>query len=427
MRRLAIVGTAAAVGVTAIAVAVGTGGGATGPPEPSPYSAYPALEDAARPAKPALARFASCERFLAHVRGRALAQTGPWGLGNVRPVPMPSAPVAEDSPVASSPLRAAAPAAGVDFSDTNVQEAGVDEPDLVETDGRTVFAIAAGGVEAVDVTAGAPRRIGETTVKGVSPTGLLLMGDRLVVIGDASGGAVPLPATSRIADMTVPAWGPPVTVVVALDVSDPAAPREVSRVRADGGLVAARGADGTVRLVVSGTAAPRIPQTSPAADTAPARRAAQRANRSAVRNAPAGAWLPRVTVRDTATGVTVRRGIPCGAVSRPTQNAGLGTITVLTIGVGQGLTLTDTDTILTDGEVVYASPGATPRRAARPRSTSSTRPTRRRPPTARAAWWPATRSTSSPSRSTRATCGWPPPRSRSGGSPTTRPSPARAG
>ncbi|MGD9573806.1 MAG: beta-propeller domain-containing protein, partial [Thermoleophilia bacterium] len=93
-------------------------------------------------------------------------------------------------------------------------------------------------------------------------------------------------------------------------------------------------------------------------DTTAARRAARRANRRAVTTAPAAAWLPRVTVRDAASGRTVRRGVPCGAVSRPTQNAGLGTITVLTVGVGAGLSLTDTDTILTDGEVVYASPSA---------------------------------------------------------------------
>ena len=47
---------------------------------------------------------------------------------------------------------AAAPPQGVDYSGTNVQEEGVDEPDLVKTDGKTLFALANGNLDAVDVT-----------------------------------------------------------------------------------------------------------------------------------------------------------------------------------------------------------------------------------------------------------------------------------
>ena len=47
--------------------------------------------------------------------------------------------------------RAAAPKQGVDFSGTNVQEEGVDEPDIVKTDGNTLFAVANGKLRAVDV------------------------------------------------------------------------------------------------------------------------------------------------------------------------------------------------------------------------------------------------------------------------------------
>ena len=45
------------------------------------------------------------------------------------------------------------PAAGEDSSTTNVQEAGVDEPDTVKTDGTTIFALARGTLHAIDARA----------------------------------------------------------------------------------------------------------------------------------------------------------------------------------------------------------------------------------------------------------------------------------
>ena len=57
-------------------------------------------------------------------------------------------PQAPSRPFPDVPLRREAPAggegaAGQDTSQTNVQEAGVDEPDTVKTDGSTIFALAA--------------------------------------------------------------------------------------------------------------------------------------------------------------------------------------------------------------------------------------------------------------------------------------------
>ena len=42
------------------------------------------------------------------------------------------------------------PVEGVDYSGTNVQEAGVDEADIIKTDGRRIFAMAAGRLIVVD-------------------------------------------------------------------------------------------------------------------------------------------------------------------------------------------------------------------------------------------------------------------------------------
>ena len=230
----------------------------------------------------------------------------------------------------------------MDFSDTNVQEAGVDEPDIVKTNGRTIFAVGAGGVQIADVTAAGPRRIAALQLDGVSPSGLLLVGDRLLVIGE-TGGAVAVDApVARALTIAPGPFGEPKTVLVQVDVSDPARPQVLARMSVEGRLVAARRTGGTVRAVVAST-------PTPLAEASPAR----------ARAAGAGAWLPRLTLRDARAAKPVRRAaVGCRAVSRPKTFSGLGLVTVLTVGAEGPLTLLDSDAILTDGDLVYASPTA---------------------------------------------------------------------
>src|SRR5688572_3262987 len=112
------VGVAGIVAALAVLVAGATSGGAAGQAE-------------------RLRTFAGCPAFLDHVRARALPLVGPWGLGGGGfAVAMPSAARAGDLGGATG--------AGVEFSGTNVQEEGVDEPDLTKTDGRTLFVAANG-------------------------------------------------------------------------------------------------------------------------------------------------------------------------------------------------------------------------------------------------------------------------------------------
>src|SRR5438552_15978613 len=74
-----------------------------------------------------LVAFGSCPALLGYVKGQAARFVTPYGLG--RPVGIAVAPRAAPN--------AGAPQQGVDYSGTNVQEAGVDEPDVVKTNGVT--------------------------------------------------------------------------------------------------------------------------------------------------------------------------------------------------------------------------------------------------------------------------------------------------
>ena len=188
------------IGALAALAALGGAAAAGGAAAPSPVKPTPGLD-----------RFDSCREFLGHVRRHAMDVVGSSGLG-AGPVMFR---VPEGDTVAAPSL--ASPAAGIDFSGTNVQEAGVDEPDIVKTDGRTIFSLANGRLQAVDVTGATPRALPGLELRDMYASGLMLVGDRLIVLGDGGGGGGGI-VFARAADVVAPEAWTPSTVVVQLDV-----------------------------------------------------------------------------------------------------------------------------------------------------------------------------------------------------------------
>lgn len=335
-----------------------------------------------------LTTFASCEALAGHMRSQAQRIVGPYGLppAPAGAEPAPAARLAGPEVVQALPAAAAedaapapvppAPEAGRDFSGTNLQEAGVDEPDLVKTDGRTLYALTDGVLRAVDLTGARPRVLGSLDLREIGATGLLLFDGRLLVLGTSWTGGMPrpLPAGPRTAaddpvavdaatSLPAPA-GPPRTAILEIDVSDPGAMAVAGDVRADGHLVTARRTGTGLRLVLANAPAPAATLSGGAPDAGPA--ASERANRAALAATRPADWLPRIAVRRRADGTVVRRVITgCRGVARPATFSGLGMVSVVTIALDRGLTVTDSDAVLTDAQSVYASPDslyiATPR------------------------------------------------------------------
>ena len=103
-----------------------------------------------------LVPFRSCGDLLGYVKSQAAPLVGPWGFGGALSA-KGGLPPGVTAPVAGSTSAGTTPTAGVDYSGTNVQEQGVDEPDLVKTNGTTLFAVAGNQLNAVDVTGKRPR------------------------------------------------------------------------------------------------------------------------------------------------------------------------------------------------------------------------------------------------------------------------------
>jgi uncharacterized secreted protein with C-terminal beta-propeller domain len=248
--------------------------------------------------------FSSCQSLV----GYATRHVPPPMPREIVPGPLP-APMPAESPTA-----APAPASGDDSSQTNVQEAGVDEPDIVKTDGKVLWSIENGRLHAVDARAETPRLLSTLELTESYGTTMLLRKDRALLLGSGPKGA---------------RW-------TEVDVSDPANPAILRTEDVDGYIVDARLTGRSVRIVVS---------SYPMAVTLPGE----------IRAQPAG-WLPSRTIKNVRTGGVLEKRVRCGAVRKPSAWSGAGVLTVYTVDLTRGLPAIDADAIFTSGDTVYASP-----------------------------------------------------------------------
>ena len=109
--------------------------------------------------------------------------------------------------------------AGVDYSTTNVQEAGVDEPDIVKTDGNLIYAISNSTLYVVDVT-GEPTITDRLRLENGWGE-ILLAGDRVIVVSTQYGGGIPdIGFAERGIAAPVDYYSSPVSVLTEIDDSD---------------------------------------------------------------------------------------------------------------------------------------------------------------------------------------------------------------
>ena len=200
-------------------------------------AAEPAREGAATKAG-RLVAFGSCPDLLRYSKAQATRFVGPYGLGG-RPG------IVNDA--AARAREASPPKQGVDFSGTNVQEEGVDEPDMVKTDGNTLYALANGKLNAVDVSGAKPRLLDTLSLDPGRSHELLLHGNRLLVLSRGGYWAEPMPA---MASRMMP-YAPAQSALAEIDVSNPKALRLVRTLTLDGAYVAARLVGGSVRIVAT--------------------------------------------------------------------------------------------------------------------------------------------------------------------------------
>ena len=211
-------------------------------------------------------------------------------------------------------------------SGTNVQEPGIDEPDVVKTDGTTMFTAVDGSLRAIDMSTPTPTLLSSLPLEGDGAQ-ILEHDGRLLVITrqfevtpqTANGGA---PRSAIVA-------APGGTVLTEVDARDPANMHVVRTMRADGAFVDARQKDAVARVVLS--AEPTVRPVGPV--KMPAYRLAYGSRK----------------------GGHAHSLVACAGVLHPAAYDGTGLLTVLTIDLDRGLPPIDSDAVMTSGEVVYGS------------------------------------------------------------------------
>ena len=285
--------------------------------------------------------FGDCDALLTYMQTEASQRVTAWGLGGGGIYygdgrVMEEEMAATDAAGADVPSSAPASQGGVqgeDFSGTNVQEVGVDEGDIVETDGEYVYVANSDGLRIVSVTDA------EVVAEPELPEGghqMLLDGERLVVVSSSWGGA-------------------PDTIVSLFDVADPTGPALLRRTHLEGGVVATRSVDGVARLVITTSFDQRLAFVQPNQFGLDEESALER-NKEIISESTVEDWLPRWFDEDSDGGFgPMSQVLPCEAVAAPADFAGLGLTWIGSIDMSGDGTPIGSAGIVSTGDTVYAS------------------------------------------------------------------------
>jgi uncharacterized secreted protein with C-terminal beta-propeller domain len=323
-------------------------------PSPSPHETGDPTHGRASAA--ALMRFSSCRALTDTVRAEALSEVTPFGLpgmnqGYGRAIGGPVF-AAEDSvgmaagagttggglaapaPAAAKVAeRAAAPAAAPGFSGTNNQEAGVDEPDIVKTNGDLLLVLRRNKqlLEAVDVSGTSPRLLSHLPVSLPSVASLLLSGHTAVVLGQRTEG-------QRA-----------VTTAEVYDVTDAASMKHLRTFRVTGQLLDARFVHGRIMLVTQ--SAPALRWVYPGGPRTESESLQQ--NEAIIRDADAHQWLPSVRVTPQLRTYEAQ----CDATYHPVKASGISTTSIVTLDPAQDAPTANL-TVVGGSNIMYASQSA---------------------------------------------------------------------
>lgn len=160
----------------------------------------------------------------------------------------PSAPDGKgDMPVAQPE---AAPSLGGDYSTTNVQVAGVDEADVVKTDGQTIFQLRSRDLKISDISTGVPKNVASINFdEGFGATEFYLYDGKLILIGTQQ---MFYPMYEGFAPdiMPMPRMTPK-THIHFYDVRNPEAPKLVRTFEGDGSYMTSRLSEGNLYMVLN--------------------------------------------------------------------------------------------------------------------------------------------------------------------------------
>jgi uncharacterized secreted protein with C-terminal beta-propeller domain len=234
-----------------------------------------------------------------------------------------------------------------EHSSTNVQEAGVDEPDIVKTDGNRIVAVAQGRVHLVGLDGGKMtlrKTLPDTMVRHV-----FLSGERVLVF------------SGQTIQSSEPGlrWAGQQAALSMYDISSLSNPKLIATLTVDGDVLDARLVGTQVRVATAWS--PDVDAPSPV--YAPDGGVSQESKdelRAAVAKTNVDDWIPSYTLRDGA-GEQVGKGrlVECANLARPETFSGLDTVAVSSFDMGSALQSRKTVGVIAGGQQIYATDTST--------------------------------------------------------------------
>ena len=156
---------------------------------------------------------------------------------------MDGAAMVKNEEAVAAPTAAQTTGAGSpDYSGTNVQVAGVDEGDIIKTDGQFIYTVSGQTLFVVKAVPGANASVlSRVQFTQGQPSGLFIDGDQLVVFGQVSDYSI-------FENLSIPA-STQMTFVDVYDISDKVAPKKVKEYLFEGGYTESRMVDGTAYII----------------------------------------------------------------------------------------------------------------------------------------------------------------------------------
>jgi uncharacterized secreted protein with C-terminal beta-propeller domain len=234
-----------------------------------------------------------------------------------------------------------------DYSTTNVQEAGVDEPDIVKTDGKRIVAVAQARVHLIGLDGGKMtlrKTLPETMVRNV-----FLSGDRVLVF---SGQTAPSAEPGL-------RWAGQQAVLTMYDISDLSDPQLIAKLTIDGNVLDARLVGTQVRVVTISSPDVNAPAPVYGPDGGITEKSKEEL-RAAVANTHVDDWIPTYALEDGAGGeVSTGRLVECANLAHPETFSGLDTVAVSAFDMGSALRSRRTVGLIAGGQQIYATDTST--------------------------------------------------------------------
>jgi hypothetical protein len=300
-----------------------------------------------------LKRFDNCDAVTAWYIKQALPLVTAWGLGGPPVYYFDGAFARTAMPLATS-VDARDEAVGSSATGTNVQEQGVDEPDIAKLMGDLVVSVENHTLTVTDVSGATPSVVSTVELPDNWMYELLVVGDRVLLTGTRHAHSYGRWEGDMLIDSRFASpWAgygdaAAYSSLTTVDLSDPTGPQVVNRDVIEGTIATSREHDGTVRVVA--TTAPTLDFVYPTKSVS--KKEALAENRQIIRDSSASDWLPWRAFDKRGNGGQPL--VSCSEVGHPEVGAGLGTISVVTLDPADPANLQAT-AVSADGSLVYAS------------------------------------------------------------------------